>query len=191
MIKTPQGAHWLTVPVKTHLGERINQVEITDISEYSRMSKTITMNYKKSKYFNETYSLIDDVFAKQYDNLHDLNMALLNRVLKKLDLKAKIIFSSQLEITTTKDDLVLEIIKKLGETEYLSGRGALAYMDLNKFRSNGISVNVTNFEYPPYPQLWGNQVPFIPNLSVIDLMFNDLPLVGQYIDTNGTVEKIC
>jgi hypothetical protein len=52
---------------------------------------------------------------------------------------------------------------------YLSGRGARAYNDENAFAQQGIQIVYQQFSCPVYPQLHGD---FIPNLSVLDLLFN-------------------
>lgn len=190
MIKTSQGPKWITVPVKVHLGNLINEVEISNFSAYPRILKTLEFNYKKSKFFNDIYPWIEGIFMKKIINLNDLNIELLSGILNKLDCKTKIFFSSQLGLTKTKDDLVLEIIKKFREREYLSGKGALDYMDLDKFSAEGINVNFSQFDYTAYAQQWDATVPFVPELSVIDLLFNNLQGASAYITANGRIEKI-
>jgi hypothetical protein len=58
---------------------------------------------------------------------------------------------------------------KLGATTYLSGQGAKKYNDENLFAQHQLNIIYQNFELPVYKQL--GEV-FMPNLSVIDILFN-------------------
>ena len=88
-----------------------------------------------------------------------------------------------------KDDLVIEIIKKIGDNEYLSGQGALSYMDLEKFKRENIKVYAYKFHQTPYTQLWESRIGFIKDLSIIDLLFNELDNARDYLMKNGSFNR--
>jgi WbqC-like protein len=67
-----------------------------------------------------------------------------------------------------------------GDT-YSSGAGGFAYQDLQAFEQAGIRVERSCPEFPEYPQLWG---PFVPGLSVLDLLFNCGPASRTYLETS-------
>jgi hypothetical protein len=48
-----------------------------------------------------------------------------------------------------------------------------AYVDHNLFSDNGITITVQDWTCRPYPQLFEKQSGFIPNLSILDLLFNE------------------
>ena len=50
-----------------------------------------------------------------------------------------------------------------------------------KFEQAGIKCEIYDFAHPVYPQLWSN---FIPNLSIIDLLFNCGPESSKIILQN-------
>jgi len=189
-IKTPQGTIWLTIPVKSKLGISINEVEVSNVKVYDKLLKTIELNYKKSPYYNQVYPKIESAFNKKHKYLHKINSELLDESLKFIRIESNIECSSGLSTTQLKDDLVIEIIKSLKDDEYLSGKGALGYMDLDKFKKQNIKVYVYDFNYSEYPQLWNKRQRFISNLSIIDLLFNFLENARDYILTNGRLERI-
>lgn len=86
-----------------------------------------------------------------------------------LNIKTKIVYSSEMAVTEKKNELIIELCKKLNAVTYLSGYGGRKYMDENKFFANNIKVKYFHCENKSYPQFWGN---FLPNLSVIDLLLN-------------------
>lgn len=65
--------------------------------------------------------------------------------------------------------LLIDICQKMGADVYLSGFGGAKYQEEETFEKGGIKIQYTDFVHPIYPQLWGE---FIPNLSIIDLLFN-------------------
>jgi hypothetical protein len=65
--------------------------------------------------------------------------------------------------------MLVDLLRKVGATTYLSGMGARDYFDPTSFDAAGIEVVWQRFEHPVYPQRWGE---FVPNLSVLDVLFN-------------------
>jgi hypothetical protein len=78
----------------------------------------------------------------------------------------------------------------VGDLEYLSGSGALSYMNLEKFKKENIKVYVYEFKHKPYKQLWDRQLGFIENLSIIDLLFNEFENADSYIKSCGNISRI-
>jgi hypothetical protein len=66
-------------------------------------------------------------------------------------------------------ELLMQIVKKVGGDIYLSGFGGVKYQEETEFAKAGIKLMYSDFNHPVYKQLWGD---FIPNLSVMDLLFN-------------------
>ena len=66
-------------------------------------------------------------------------------------------------------DRLIDICKCVGADAYLSGADGVKYMDLARFKENGIRVVIQEFNHPVYPQLYDE---FQSHLSVVDLLFN-------------------
>ena len=81
----------------------------------------------------------------------------------------KIIFLSTLEVKGNKNELLIEILKKLRSNIYVSGQGAKNFIDVNMFNDRQISVEFNNFIHQEYKQINGD---FISNLSIIDIILN-------------------
>lgn len=74
--------------------------------------------------------------------------------------------------------MLIDILKKIGINRYLSGNGILSYADRSKFNAAGIELLIQRFKPPVYEQQWR---PFIPGLSVLDLLFNTGEKAGEII----------
>ncbi len=76
--------------------------------------------------------------------------------------------SSQYALGSASTERLIELVRAVGGTGYLSGRGGQRYQDASRFRAAGIELVYTDFQHPTYQQLWGQ---FEPNLSALDLLF--------------------
>lgn len=172
-IRTPQGENWITLPVQSSgkFGQNINEVEITNYNVTKRkILSSIKMNYSKARYFSDYFGEFEDIFNKNEGNLSNLNIDLILLINKILNINTKVVLSSHLDnIQTNSTERLISICKKMNCSIYFSGFGGSKYQDENLFAENNIELKKTDFIHPLYPQLWGD---FIPNLSVIDLIFN-------------------
>ncbi len=169
-IKTSDGVKWLTVPVHYKFGQKINEIKIDKKVFWQKDHiKTIFFNYKKSKFFDEVYPLVEKFLNKNYDFLVDVNMESIKMVLEYLDIKKKIVKSSDYNVEGEKTLRLVNLCKIFNAGIYLSGKGAKEYIDEELFKANNIKLVYQNYQPKEYPQLFGD---FVPNLSIIDMMFN-------------------
>ncbi len=172
-VKTPQGDLWLTVPVKANrLSELlIKDVQVSDHMDWRRKHlRTLEMNYGRAIFFNQLYDKIERTYYKtDWNNLCMANISFLRMVLRELGLERRLIRASELSVEGSGTQLLINITEKLGGTIYLSGYGGGKYQQEDLFKKAGITLQCYDFRHPTYSQLWGD---FIPNLSIIDLLFN-------------------
>lgn len=68
---------------------------------------------------------------------------------------------------------IVTLCREFGATEdYCGGTGVAAYVDQDLFTKNGIAITVQDWKPRSYRQQFAKKTPFIPNLSVIDLLMN-------------------
>ena len=174
-IKTQGGAKWLRVSVKDKSGLLpINQVEINNETNWSTNHwNSIKQNYAKSSFFLSFQDQFKDIFDKEWNLLIDLNVTLIKTILNILEIKTKIVRSSQIGIHDSGTEKILQTVKMLGGNQYLTGwgTGSRRYIEGKdeQFRNHGIEIIIQKFNHPVYPQLFGE---FIPNLTICDTLFN-------------------
>jgi hypothetical protein len=171
-IRTQSGWTWLTVPVLTKgkSNQQIKEVEIDNKTKWSwKHWRSIDLNYKKTPYFDNYRDFFYDLYKKEWIKLVDLNETIITYLIKELGMDVKLIKSSELNIEGKGTELLLSICKILNADVYLSGRFGKDYLVDEQFHKNGIKVIYQEFKHPTYTQLFK---PFIPNMSVIDLIFN-------------------
>ena len=181
-IRTAKGFIWLTVPVVTkgRFHQKIKEVKIDNsVSWQQKHLRSITTNYGKAKFFKKYSSFLEDIYLKsKWQSLNDLNCHIINYTLKELAIDTKIYTESSLDIEGSSTDRIINICKTLAADTYLSGSGAKAYLEEEKFKASGIGLCYQEFKHPNYPQAFKD---FEPQMSVLDLLLNCGPESRNYL----------
>ncbi|GGF21692.1 WbqC family protein [Echinicola rosea] len=111
--------------------------------------------YGKAPFFEYFFPYFEAIYDKNIDNLYDLNFELLTLCLKLMKVKTKVLIGSNEEEYSSCEDLRRIIVAK------------------EPFEQRNI------YEPKPYAQLFG--LDFVPNLSIIDLLFCEGPMAHEII----------
>ena len=180
-LKTANGAAWLTIPVKAgKLDKTINETEPVDDRWRKKHLKTIIQNYNQTPFFQPVFDFLKSIYAnKELQTLSDINIAFITGICKFLDIKTKIIKSSDLILTGDKNERLISICKQLDGTVYLSSPVAKDYLEVSKFELKGLDVEFLDYSgYPEYSQLFGT---FDHYVSILDLLFNEGTRTRNYM----------
>jgi len=188
-IKTPQGLHWLTVPVqvKGKFNQKIKDTEIAEEDWAEQHWKTIKQNYAATPYFQQFKEPFEAIYlGKKFRLLSELNHALIVTVCSALGIKPSIRWSSEFDLAEDRTQRLVDICKTLGGTRYITGPAAKAYMDESMFAAAGVALDYFDYSnYPPYHQLHGE---FAHDVSVLDLIFNEGKNAPKFMKTFGRFE---
>lgn len=170
-IKTPQGEKWLTLGVKrSPFRTPINQVELLADAAWRRDNlNQLRENYRHAPAYQELMPHLERLYALEFTAMRDFNMASIEMLMDLLDVRVPWVWSSGMEPEGRQNGLLVDLLKKVSATHYLSGVGARQYFDPAPFLHAGIQVVWQDFHHPVYPQLHG---PFVPYLSALDVLFN-------------------
>ena len=169
LIKTPRGAQWITVPVRHGTLHAIRDVQIGDDRWANRHCQTLDANYRRAPYYQSYAQELKAVLGKPWTHLAELNECLIGLLARWLNIPTKMIRASSLPAPPTTDPTskILHFVRCVGGDTYLSGQGGHGYLDEAQFTD--VRLEYDEFVPTPYPQLFGD---FIPNLSVVDAIFN-------------------
>ena len=158
----------------------MNEVLISYETDWQNIHcNQIYQNYKSAPFFFSYWSDIEKILTCKYKKLIDLNFQLIEYFNHVLGITTKTIKSSELAVTQTKTERLIEICSKLNATCYISGIAGKDYLDEKLFLNSGIKLIYEHFIHPTYRQLHGN---FIDNLSIIDLLMNEGPKSKKIIN---------
>lgn len=162
---------WLTVPVHVKFGMNLNEVRIDYSSNWiKKHEKSIEMNYGKSSFFDKYWSDFKKIYEKKHEFLINLNMEIIKKSIEILNIKTETILSSSLDIKEKKSARILQICQSLNASTYIAGTLGKNYIDTNDFEKKNINVIFQNFQHPTYSQ---KSKSFLPNMAIIDLLFNE------------------
>lgn len=166
-------ARWVTVPTTLPYG-RSTLIEhvLINREHYSGLTvlKTLKHAYGNKPGFEFVEKNLFQELLSPPDQLSLLNVALITKISQSLGSDTIFISASELKVSGSKADLLLDISKTLGATTYVSPPGSRVYLDeYPGFSDSGIRLEYQNFNHPIYPQ---GQNAFFSHLSVIDAICN-------------------
>lgn len=173
-IMTSKGPIWLTVPVKKNFGQKLCEVEICNETNWRRKHwNSIRLNYARAPFFKEHAYWFEQIYHEPpLKYLNDLNIRMLGYFFRSIGIKTKFFHASSYNFKGEKSALVLDMCKQLGATKYIFGIQGKDYCDIKAFESAGVKPIFQNY-IPPSYSTWKSEC--IPNLSIIDLLFNHGP----------------
>mgnify|MGYP000844278141 CR=1 FL=1 len=169
-IKTSQGPFRLKVPVRKKFKDNINQIMINyDLNWKDKHFKTLIANYKRSPFFAEVYHDFENLYKPEYPNLACFNRKIIEFICSKLGINARFLYSSELSISSSREQKIIDICLALGGKVYYSGIGARSYQKEKDFIDKGLELRYSNYTVFRYPQLWGD---FQSNVTILDYLMN-------------------
>lgn len=173
-IKTAQGKQWLTIPVHSKgatEGMLIKDIRIDWSKPWSRNHlKALTFAYQKAPHFKAFLPLLQTFYDRRDECLADFTIETSILLSRELGIAStQFLRSSAIPgMTGVKTDRLIQLLKHVGATHYISGPAAREYLEPEKFDAAGISFEYMNYNYPEYPQLYP---PFDPYVTILDLLF--------------------
>ncbi len=189
-IKTHKGDIWLTIPVSTsgHFQKTISEMEISKNPKWRKKHlKSIEFNYKKAPFFSDYQEFFEEIYSKEWIKLFDLLYDTLEFLLNEIGLETKIYLQSELGFKRKKQELILEMCEYFNAEAFVFGVLGKNYADKNLFNKYEQKIYFQEYVSPDYPQLHGD---YIPNLSIIDLLFNLGSEKALDVILKGNISKI-
>jgi hypothetical protein len=177
-IKTTSGPSWLTIPIrKVCSGQRINETVVANPRWAEKHWRILEPTYRPAACFKEAAELLRPLYrqAAGLSLLSDINRLFLEAFCAFLDIRTTIhrstdFFSLEALDGFDRNQRNLRLCKSINAKRYVSGPSAKKYMDMKLFDESGIEVCFADYHrYPEYPQLHGS---FVPNVSMVDVLFN-------------------
>ncbi len=184
-IKTQNGLKWLTIPVNGKgcqiNGLKINEAKVVDNSWVSSHWDSIRFAYSKAPYFKEYKNYFEDVYksCQNKEYLSQINKIFIIAINEIIGIRTKISYDKDYGIIPGKTERLIDLVKKAGGTEYISGPAAKDYIITEYFDKEKIKLTWMDYSgYKTYPQLYP---PFEHGVTILDLIFNCGPDSKNYM----------
>ena len=162
-VMTANGIQTLTIPViKTNGNHTLTKdIEISYKESWQQIHlRCLESAYRKSAYFDYYFPYFEKIYKQKFNTLFELNDFCLKTILKIMKVKKDYSYTTDFE----------------------------RIVDENDYRIS-LSKGTNKIEMKPYYQVFADRHGFIPNLSIVDLLFNEGPnsVSNLQYETNLTV----
>lgn len=170
-IKTEKGEQWIKVCVqKAPRDTAIKDILLVEDDKWKKNNLGLLhQNYRKAPYYKEILPYVEELYGGEYRLFWEFSLASIKMLMKLFDINIDMRYATELNPQGKNNDMIVDIMNKLGAKRYLSGTGAADYYDASVYEKAGIEVVWQDFKHPVYPQQFGE---FIPYLTSLDLLFN-------------------
>ena len=166
----------MPVESKGHYLQSIDEKRVT-LGWAEKHVRSVALAYRQAQAFEPTAAWLFAAFAEVSNEplLTNINERLLRTIMDRLGIgtllrRCTAVLGREDMRKMEASERLIALCHAVGAQRYLSGPAAKAYLDQERFARAGITIEWINYDgYPQYPQLWGA---FVPNVSIVDLLFN-------------------
>ncbi|WP_230882572.1 WbqC family protein [Planomonospora sp. ID91781] len=149
-IRGPHGsAHLLTVPVRHDFGQSLHQVHLTQDAWRARHWRALTERYGRAPYWPDWRDRLQEVYARRWEYLIDIDEALLRLLLDGFGLPVTLVRASTLPVAGRKTALLTDLCRQTGARVLRVGTGGTSYLDAALLKDADIRVEVATYQPPP------------------------------------------
>ena len=103
---------WVTLPITYSFGDKINQIKLSNSNWQNILAKQIENFFSNKPEFEKNWPEIKkEILSIEDSNLSKINFKLIVFMLKKMDIKRKIIFSSDFNLKLKSTELLIASIE--------------------------------------------------------------------------------
>jgi hypothetical protein len=173
-IKTHRGAEWMNVPVVRagHGRQLINQARFAGQDWRRQHLERLRQAYREAPFFKQVHEpLVQGIYAIETDSLSEFCMRSTRLLAEALGLQPRWHVSSQMDYERCEDasERVVIICEQFNAACYVSGLGAMNYLNYELFEQAGIQVRYMDYKPITYSQLHGD---FTPYVSLLDMLYS-------------------
>lgn len=170
-IKTDCGVVWLTVPLdRRRSGRLINEVILSCHEDWrGKHLALIRRAYSKAPHFGVMFDLVEQIYGFRTDSLAEFTIHGVEVIAAWLGLAPEFRRTSAKAVGGASTQRLVDLCAAAGADTYVTGLGALKYLDHERFEERGITVRYMDYQLTPYSQLHGE---FTPYVTVLDAIAN-------------------
>ena len=165
----------------------INQILVGNNKE--SLIKTLTQNYQRAPYFKPVMGILLDLFRNDEKNLAKFISCTIFNICSYLLIDTKLLICSEVfnNLSLKGVDRIVNICKQLGADAYINAIGGIKMYDKSTFAKQDLLLYF--IESNPIEYIQFGKAPFVPNLSIIDVMMFNSPEVIQRFLENYRLDK--
>jgi hypothetical protein len=135
---------------------------------WERHARSLRHCYPRAPHWPTVEALLPPVYERPADTIEQVCWRTFIAVSSVLEPTCSVVRSSELGIRSRRGDLMYDLVKAVGGTEYLTGGPGADYLPLDRFSDGGVSIAVQDWSAP-------ETAAGLKNPSVIHLLAHEGP----------------
>jgi hypothetical protein len=115
---------------------------------WQRQARSIQSCYSRAPHWPVVEELITPVYDRPADTIDEVCWRSFDAIRQRLQVSCEVIRSGSLPLSTSKGELVLDIVQQVGGTHYLSGLPGMSYLPVSEFEQAGVAIEVQDWSAP-------------------------------------------
>lgn len=180
-----------TLPLKGASSNTLIRELLLDPAQYrawrTKFLRTVEQAYSRAPYKGEVLELLGDVFAERATHLAPLLATGIEAVLRRAGCTTQVIPTAvqYANAHLHGQDRILDICAQEGATTYVNAPGGRDLYDHGRFGEHGVELRFLCPHLVPYEQ---GGAPFLPGLSIIDVMMYTSPELLHTLMNQSTLD---
>ncbi len=167
LIPTTNGPLALTIPTNHNTSLAMKDIRISDHANWRHVHWNALLSaYGESPFFEYYQDDIRPFYEKKYEFLFDFNMEITEKMIELLDIRPKISITSEYFLSEERK-------VKSEEFNGLTNHKVESIKDFREAIRPKKPLPDTEFESKRYYQVYEQKFGFQPNMSILDLLFNE------------------
>ena len=171
VIATANGTQTLTVPIERYDGTKcaMRDIRISDHGNWRHLHwNALVSAYGETPFFEFYADDLRPFFEKRHTFLFDLNLDIMHTMCQLLDVRPQVTLSEQYIVLPSEDDAAVS-------AAILTDKSLTDFVDFREAIRPKHPLPDADFNPTPYYQVRAQRHGFLPNLSILDLLFNEGP----------------
>lgn len=167
-VKLPAGRKWMTVPLAgAGSFQRIMDLEAKGHDWVTSHREMLAQSFHDQPHAAQSLGLFDAAMATP-GGLCDRLVAGAEAQARAMGcLPPRIVRSSVMGVPGASSERVLRLVQAVGGDHYISGHGALAYLDHERLNAAGVAVSYMDYAPRPWAQSHGDFSPYVTGLDLL------------------------
>jgi hypothetical protein len=172
-IYSKNGLQWLSIPIdKDAVKYKICEAVLPQGWQQQHYN-SLKMTYGRAPHFASLEQLMNEFYVnRQFQYLSEFNQHSIKEIAAFLGINTRFVNSNEYELKGDRVERLINLLKDIGATEYISGPAAKDYLSGQEHRFEENNIKLTYKDYKGYPEYEQLIKPFEHYVSIVDLIAN-------------------
>lgn len=167
-VKLPAGRKWMTVPLDSNGSfQSIKDLKANGRDWSASHRQMLAQSFRGYPHGKQALDLFDSVLAMEGPLCDQIIVGAEAQARAMGCLPPRVQRSSEMGVGGTASDRVLQLVQAVGGNHYITGHGALDYLDHAALNAAGIAVSYMDYAPLPWSQAHGDFSPYVTGLDLI------------------------